>query len=311
MPRKVCIPVFLILPLPLFAQADLGRVLPADMPLHVLAFGDFGSGNSHQQKTAQAMQERNRESSFNLGITLGDNFYRCGVRNTHDKKWRTRWEDLYTPLGIPIYASLGNHDYGHPPAICPTFRGSPDAEVAYTKLSQSWRMPARYYTYAAGPVRFIAIDTEGWSEAQLTWLEQVLRDSAKDPSIRWRIVYGHHPIYSSGHHANERRIGALRRAFVPLFRKYHVDLYIAGHDHGLERLEYQGTDLLISGGGGAHLRGLTHPKQESKFAAVKNGFVELNIDQNRLNAQFFDADAQPLEQQPLALQATATESTSN
>lgn len=283
------------------AQSDLGRVLPAGKPIHIVAFGDFGSGNKHQRITAEAMQKRNREVAFDLGITVGDNFYRCGVRGTSDEKWKLRWEDMYTPLGLPFFASLGNHDYGHPFVICPLFRSSPDAEVAYTRQSTSWRMPARYYTFIAGPVRFIAIDTEGWSTEQLRWIERVLKDSQDEPGVRWRIVYGHHPMYSSGHHANERRIGVLREAFVPLFQKYHVDLYIAGHDHGLERLEYEGLNLLISGGGGAHLRFMTHPKKESRFGAVINGFLDLTIDETSLRAQFYDTHLKTLDDHPLAL----------
>jgi hypothetical protein len=75
--------------------------------------------------------------------------------------WTARWEELYTPLGIPFYASLGNHHYGHPPVICPAGKGSPDAEVAYSEHSKSWRLPSRYYTFVAGAARFFAIDTEG------------------------------------------------------------------------------------------------------------------------------------------------------
>jgi len=285
----------------LYAQSDVGRVLPAAKPLHVLAFGDFGSGNKQQRVTAAAMQKRHLEVPYDLGITLGDNFYRCGVRGTDDKKWKLRWEDIYTPMGIPFYASLGNHDYGHPFIICPMFQGSPDAQVAYTQLSASWRMPARYYTYVAGPARFIAIDTEGWSEEQLSWLEKVLKDSQDEPGVRWRIVYGHHPMYSSGHHANERRIGVLRKVFVPLFQKYHVDLYIAGHDHSLERLEYQGLNLIIAGGGGARLRFMTGSKKESRFGLVTNGFLELTIDETSLKAQFYDPQLKPLDEHPLVL----------
>jgi hypothetical protein len=285
----------------LYGQSDIGRVLPAGQPLHILAFGDFGSGDEHQRATAEAMQKRHGDTAYNLGITVGDNFYRCGVRGTSDKKWKLRWEDLYTPLGIPFYATLGNHDYGHPFVICPMFRGSPDAEVAYTSLSASWRMPARYYTYIAGPVRFIAIDTEGWSAEQLAWLQKVLKESQGEPGVSWRIVYGHHPMFSSGHHANERRIGALREAFTDLFQKYHVDLYIAGHDHSLERLEYQGLILLVTGGGGARLRFMTNPKKESRFGLVMNGFLDLTIDETSLKAQFYDPQLKPLDDHPLVL----------
>jgi tartrate-resistant acid phosphatase type 5 len=283
----------------LFAQVDAGRVLPADQPVHLLVFGDFGSGNQHQKDTAKAMAQRHAESKFDLGITVGDNFYRCGVRSVNDPKWTTRWENFYTPLGIPIYASLGNHDYGHPSVICPQHRGSPDAEVAYTEHSKSWRMPARYYTFAAGPVRFFALDTEGWSKAQYEWLKGALAASANEPGIRWRIVYGHHPVLSSGHHANERRIGPLREQLGPLFQSEHVDLYICGHDHSLERLTWNGTDLLIAGGGGAHLRFDSHPKPESRFSAVKFGFLDVLITADKVSAQFYDTNLKPLDEQPL------------
>src|SRR5215471_10220365 len=93
-----------------FAQPDLGRVIPGDR-LHVVALGDFGSGDANQAAVARAMAKRHEQDHFDLGISLGDNFYRCGVRTTTTPMWKVRWEDLYTPLGIPFYTSLGNHDY--------------------------------------------------------------------------------------------------------------------------------------------------------------------------------------------------------
>jgi tartrate-resistant acid phosphatase type 5 len=290
------------LPAVLPAQKDLGRVLPEDRALHIVAFGDFGSGNQHQAAVAHALQQRNTQAPFDFGFTMGDNFYLCGVRNVSDPKWKVRWENLYTPLGFPFYAALGNHDYGHPPEICPLNRASPSAEVAYTEHSKSWIMPARYYTYAAGPVRFFAIDTEGWTEAQLAWIKTALAASANEPGIKWRVVYGHHPISSSGFHANERRIGQLLRELLPVLEAAKVDLYVCGHDHDMEHLHLKDIDLLVSGSGGAKLRGVTHhPKSESVFAATQFGFLELNIDSRRLEAQFFDLKLKPLEARPLTL----------
>jgi hypothetical protein len=201
-----------------YAQQDLGRIAP-ERPLHVVALGDFGSGNANQAAVARAMSERNQQARFDLGISLGDNFYRCGVRSTSTPFWKDRWEDLYTPLGIPFYASLGNHDYGHPSVICPAEKASPEAEIAYSEHSKSWRMPARYYTFVAGPARFFAIDTEGWSEKQLSWLKKKLQETRGEPGVNWRIVYGHHPMYTSGVHLNERRIGELRRDSLQSSRK--------------------------------------------------------------------------------------------
>ncbi|HEY1757070.1 MAG TPA: metallophosphoesterase [Bryobacteraceae bacterium] len=293
-----------LLPVALFAQPaqrDLGRVLPAGRPLHVVAFGDFGTGNSHQAAVAHAIAQRNASLPFDLGITMGDNFYFCGVRSVEDPKWKTRWEDFYTPLGIPFYASLGNHDYGHPPVICPMQRSSPDAEVAYTAHSKSWRMPARYYTYKAGPVLFIAIDTEGWSAEQLAWIKTTLAASAADPTIKWRIVYGHHPIYTSGVHLNERRISVLRAQLLPVLKAAHVDAYICGHDHDLEHLRADGMEFLICGGGGAKLRAFAGSSREpiSVSSASKYAFLDLVIDDHKFVARFLDINLKSLEDPPL------------
>ncbi|HVP00039.1 MAG TPA: metallophosphoesterase [Bryobacteraceae bacterium] len=297
---KALLPLVL-LPAWLGAQTDAGRVLPADQSLHLAAFGDFGSGGAHQAAVAKALARRNAEEPFNLGITLGDNFYPCGVRDIKDPKWKTRWEDLYTPLGIPFYATLGNHDYGHPKIACPTGQGSPDVEVAYTKRGKSWRMPARYYSFKAGTVLFVAIDTEGWSDEQLKWIEATLKASADDPAIKWRIVYGHHPAYTSGEHLNERRISVLRAQLVPVMKAAHVDLYICGHDHDLEHLRTEGIEFLICGGGGAKLRQFRLTQPESLFTDVANAFLDIKIDEHQLTAKYLDTDLKTLETPPLIL----------
>ena len=284
--------------LPLLAQTDLGRVAP-EGPLHLIAFGDFGSGKPQQTEVAQAMLRRHQQKPFGLGITMGDNFYRCGVRSDQDRKWTTRWENLYTPLGIRFYATLGNHDYGMPRIICPAGGASPDAEIARTKLSASWRMPARYYTFVAGSARFFAIDTEGWSSAQLEWIKQALAASAKEPGVRWRIVYGHHPLYTSGVHLNQRRIGALRRELLPVIKAAGVDLVISGHDHDMERLQADGIDLLIAGSGGAELRRPHKPIPESRFSVARYGFLDVDVTPDHITAQFLDTGLRQLDPNPL------------
>ena len=118
---RLSLPI-LFFPTLLLAQLDAGRVIDADRPIHVVAFGDFGTGDVHQKAVASAIALRNSKERFDLGITMGDNFYLCGIRNVKDSKWKKRWEDLYTPLGFPFYAALGNHDYGNPPIICRSAR---------------------------------------------------------------------------------------------------------------------------------------------------------------------------------------------
>ena len=60
------------------------------------------------------------------------------------------------------HAKLGNHDWNQP--------NGPAAEILFTRESASWRMPAAYYTFTAGPVQFFALDPDVISGAQLLWL---------------------------------------------------------------------------------------------------------------------------------------------
>ncbi len=285
---------------------NLGRVLDSKS-LHIVAFGDFGTGSESQMAIARAIARQHSQQAFDFGITLGDNFYRCGVHSIEDPKWNRFWEKPYGGLGIPFYAALGNHDYGRPPAICPGLAGSPDVEVEYTKHSKSWRMPARYYTYRAGPALFIAIDTEGWTGDQLKWVEDTLKESANDRGIQWRIVYGHHPMYTSGVHLNQRRISVLRDQLQPVFEAAKVDLYICGHDHDLEHLRKGGVEFLIAGGGGAQLRKPRRKDPASVFVVAKHAFLDLQIDAEgsgkprQLTAKYLDENLQPVERLSLQI----------
>ncbi|MFN7926309.1 MAG: metallophosphoesterase, partial [Bryobacteraceae bacterium] len=120
--------------------------------------------------------------------------------------------------------------------------------------------------YAVGPVRFIALDTDegttesallfrlpidrAFSQRQLDWIEKQLAASTEP----WKIVYGHHPIFSSGMHGMEARPRQLAARLLPILKRYKVDLYIAGHDHHMQHIEHDGIQFFISGGGGRELR---------------------------------------------------------
>ena len=161
-------------------------------------------------------------------------------------------------------------------------------------------MPSRYYSFKAGPVLFIAIDTEGWSAEQLKWIEETLAASTNDPDVKWRVVYGHHPIYTSGTHLNERRISELRRQLLPVLKAAHVDAYICGHDHDLEHLRSDGMEFLICGGGGAKLRGFLGAREpQSVSSASKYAFLDLVFDEHTFTARFLDTKLNSMENPPL------------
>jgi tartrate-resistant acid phosphatase type 5 len=250
---------------------------PRGQPIRVLAFGDFGDGGKGQREVASAMLQYHRQRPFDFAITLGDNFYNKGMRGVDDPRWKTWWDQLYDPLGIQFYATLGNHDYGFPQ--------SPEAEVLYSKKSPSWRMPATRYTYTAGWVQFFATDSQKMTPDQLEWLQKELASS----TARWKVVYGHHTIYSHGYHGNTPE---LIRELLPLI-KDRVDIYLSGHDHDMQHLRPEGNLHFFVSGSGGKLRRI-RPGPRSLFAMSARGFAVLEANAESVKMTFVSTTLQPL-----------------
>ena len=277
--RGSMLPAFMRTPPPVFPVA------PTDAPIRVLAFGDFGNGSPDQKRVAQTIGTYHQAQPFNLAITLGDNFYSVGMESPADPRWRTWFEDLYAPLGIPFFASLGNHDWGHP--------DSPAAEILYTGKTPTWRMPASYYTFTAGPVQFFALDTQSvaLAQKQREWLDRELSNS----QARWKIVYGHHPIYSDGNYEDRPDLIA---SLLPILAN-RADAYICGHDHNLQALQPQrGVRFYVAGGGGAGLYDVTESPR-SLFVSRSNGFAVLDADANRLVIKLVDDTGKVVYEDPI------------
>ncbi len=242
----------------------------------VLAFGDFGDGSERQARIAEAMRRTHAKSPFDLAVTVGDNFYSAGVTGPNDRRWEHEFDPLYGPMRIRVFPTLGNHDW--------VFADSPASEIAHQ--SSQWRMPADRYTFVAGPVQFFAIDTNLISHAQLAWLDREIGRS----TAHWKVVYGHHPIYSDGAHGDEP---GLRDALMPILRG-RVNVYLCGHDHDLQHIAPEdGVHFVLVGGGGAQPRPVT-PGARSLFAASKNGFGVIEATRSALTVTFVGEDLSTL-----------------
>jgi tartrate-resistant acid phosphatase type 5 len=256
--------------------------------VRILAFGDYGTDRDDwsQTRLAAAMAAYDAEHPFDLGLALGDNFYPNGLNSPTDPRWDSQWERLYSPLGIRIYAVLGNHDYWD--------RRSPAAEIARTRRSASWCLPGTHYTFTAGPVQLFAVDTtpvdepgkdrDGAMAAQRVWLARALAASR----ARWKIVFGHHPIYTNGHHGGaDGSLPRVRQYLLPLLRENGVDLYVAGHDHDLQVLEPEdGVHFVVSGAGGRDLRRFDRDLCRRWGLDLTYGFTVLEADAASLSVTF-------------------------
>ena len=202
--------------------------------LKFAALGDFGDGSREQYQVAEQMAKLYQTFKFELVATMGDNLY--GSQRPRD--FERKFEAPYKPLldaGVKFYASLGNHD---------------DREQRYYK---PFNMDGKFYYSFKAPkqnVRFFVLDSGYLLPEQIAWLEKELQASSDD----WKIVYFHHPPYSSGErHGSE---ASLRRTLEPLFIKYNVSVVMNGHDHFYERIKPQdGVAYFVCGSGGKLRRG--------------------------------------------------------
>ncbi|MEQ1859801.1 MAG: metallophosphoesterase [Chthoniobacteraceae bacterium] len=275
---------------------------------HILMLGDWGADNkiADQTRVAKAMAAYAQAQRIKPGalLMLGDNFYGKVNGGVSDPRWQTQFEQMYpqSAFDCPCYAILGNHDYYVEPA------SKPDDQLAYAaKGGTRWTMPAKWYRFEFPKVNplvtFLALDsnyqksdekkqalTDAEKAAQLAWLKAEL---AK-PHAPFVVALGHHPLYSNGQHGDTK---PLLEAWEPIFRQHKVHLYLCGHDHDMQHLEFDGhpTSFAISGGGGAGVRELKQdPKKRGPFGQKIHGFSHLEMSAGSLVLRHLGADGRAL-----------------
>jgi len=284
--------------IPLWAASALAAWAPpcraADVQL--LAFGDWGwPGSAAQRSDARRMTDYALENHvrFDAALLLGDNFYGRLRGGVDDARWRVEFEDMYDAksLPMPFYAALGNHDYSG---------RNVETELVYAKRhpESRWKLPARWYRIELPPdkplVSVLVLDSnetelgEAWEE-ELEWLE---RELTRPRPGKWLIATAHHPLFSNGEHGDTKRLLA---EWGPLFQKHRLDLYLAGHDHGLQHLELAGwpTTFVVAGGGGANV-GEIERDDRGPFARAVHGFFHLRLTPESAGRRLVSADGKLL-----------------
>lgn len=184
-----------------------------------------------------------------------------------------QWLERFERRGLEVYAAIGDHEYGDDGwtakkrALAPAFRKAFGRYLTRTRsgkprFADRPRGPHEFTAYAGRPrpdVQIISIDTLDITEErarihvekqQMAWLKRVLAKANRD-GVKWIIVQGHTPILfptrvrgSSGLHYE----GGRKSELWQVFKKYGVDLYLAGEVHDVTATEADGITQIAHGG---------------------------------------------------------------
>jgi tartrate-resistant acid phosphatase type 5 len=269
-------------------------LLAAGRQVNILALGDWGAETKAEAEVARGMKNYVEGHDFkpDAVLLLGDNFYMTLSGGVKDARWQKMFEQMYDSnfLSTPFYAVLGNHDYS---------TNSARVELEYPKAhpNSRFKMPGRWYRVDLPPehpmVTLIALDSDSDQLGRRRWAEQSkwLESQSAWQRAPWTICFAHHPLFSDSAHGDD---GKLQKDCGPLFRKHHVDVYLAGHDHCLEYLEITGwpTSFVVSGAGGQRLYPIE--SHRAKFARSSYGFVRLEISTGTARVSLVDEQGKTL-----------------
>lgn len=234
------------------------------------ALGSFVAA-SGMYPVARAAAEVCAREACDFGALMGDNIYPDGATLGADgisdaRRFREMLDQPFgrfgegTP-GFTLYTMMGNHDWH-------ISREATDAQLAYLQQHPNFTMPGLFYSAVPegmeGELEIFVIDTEmllagtvvheddldaegnelpdtpleEWPDfvrasntaerGMVEWLTQSLARS----EAKWKIVMGHHALWSSGGSKYEKARSLRRLLLDPICR--YADAYVAGDDHLIE-----------------------------------------------------------------------------
>lgn len=212
-----------------------------------LAYGDTQIYDDlHSYVVNRIIEDTQEMLNLEFVIKPGDHT----EEGSSEKSWSKFFESMY-PLSsqIPYYPALGNHkrnnELYYKAFYLPTGGGD------YSK---------RWYSFDYGNSHFIILDSNILENTPLfqeqnKWLENDLENSKDKTFI---FVVFHHPFWTTATEYGSMNENLAEghyntKYWLPLFKKYGVDVVINGHIHAYERHYKDDIMFITTGGGGAKL----------------------------------------------------------
>lgn len=215
---------------------DSFQTFPAKpRPVTFAVYGDTRSNPDRHARVVNAMAgEKSLDFVLHSGDLVGDG-----------RKLDLWVPGYFTParglIGrVPFYSVQGNHD----------------GETFYRQLFGD--LP-RYYSFDVLGIHVIGLDSIDSFDVGSKQYDWLVSDLTKHKDARWKFVFVHAPVYTSGPHGAADANGVIKEVGVrtahkvlpALAAKFGIQAVFSGHDHFYERSVHDGVDYIVSGGGGA------------------------------------------------------------
>ena len=268
----VAILTLLVFAVAFWATASTRDALHAPQ-VRFAAVGDTGRDTPTARSVAERIAAVHRETPLDTLLLLGDLDQDDGNGDDYEANFATPYRPVLD-AEIPLAAALGNHDVH-------TREGA--------DMMQLFEMPGRYYDFRIGPVAFFALDTTAEDDGtrldntQLSWL----RSKLEATSAPWRVLFMHHPSYSTTDHSSQPEV---RRALEPIVNEYGVQLVLSGHDHQYERSKQIGSAVYVVAGTGCCVDGKDERSDHTAHFESTGGIVVVEASTTRMVLRFVDAE---------------------
>ena len=208
--------------------------------LIVMADMDITAASTETQLALNSMDWRKYDGLIHVGdfaYDMSDDGGRKG-----DGYFNALWSVIPT---VPYLVVAGNHE------------NYDDSRL----FNFRWRMPNysskyanNFYSAKRGPAWFLFLNYDYLFYFHpeeilqvLSFVEASLKTALADPSIAWRFVVSHRPIFCGKIDTDDCYVNFyILKPFDDLFRKYKVDAFLEAHEHKYERLKLLDPQFVLA-----------------------------------------------------------------
>ena len=198
------------------------------------AGGDYQTGD----RAGKALSAFASEKKPIAAVIGGDLAYANAFSFCY-RRWDEFFAEFHAALGVPLIATLGNHDAGGYFNVertrIPFFIRYFPFELGLQRTPPNER--TTFHAHQLGPnLLVLALDSQVVADvggAQQRWLNATLANS----SAAHTFVTYHYPLYTSkpSHTWMEAFVNRTKRAWLPLFDRHRVDVAAENHMHVYKR----------------------------------------------------------------------------